>query len=91
MSEISLVTSSYSHNKSTFKLVVQYYLSLRLISPVRPIKTTVKCPVVVVHRHRAIGFTEYTTSMVVPTPAAFPAGVDPNRGHEETVRNSGVL
>ena len=25
------------------------------------------------------------------TPAAFPAGVDPNRGSEETVRSQGVL
>ena len=29
--------------------------------------------------------------MVLPTPAAFPAKVDPNRGSEETVRSPGVL
>ena len=30
-------------------------------------------------------------SHIAPTPAAFPAGVDPNRGSEETVRSPGVL
>ena len=26
---------------------------------------------------------------IIPAPAAFPAGVDPNRGSEETVRSPG--
>ena len=31
------------------------------------------------------------SSADICTPAAFPAGVDPNRGNEETVRSPGVL
>ena len=33
----------------------------------------------------------YTGLVLLPAPAAFPAGVDPNRGSEETVRSRDQL
>ena len=36
-----------------------------------------------------LSFVDREVEFCVPAPAAFPAGVDPNRGSEETVRSPG--
>ena len=84
--DISPLTGGYSEGVDAFRFffkqaffrsVVQFMLRLTR-TPCTPHGASVYCTIL------------YGT-VVVYTPAAFPAGVDPNRGSEETVRSPGVL